>query len=518
MFTAIFVTRTIFEFLLERGVIEDVDVGKDVKSWRVDFMAKRMFFTGPSLLLMALGMMFFLSRDEADSKDVEFTGGEQVTVQLRKPLPIKEMRAIVGESGMYKEVSIVTLTAQSADADAAGSDATDRFKLVSKAQTAEEGDAFVTHLKDALGDRLVPPPFSDLAFEPKEGEDGTLNAHVVLNTLADDSDAAGLQGALDAADGVSSAAVTQVEGTPRSLDVSFETTLKEGKAIDAIRDAAASLDTPIVLSDPVPSSMFLNASRAEQLWRSALQAVLVAMLIQVVYIRLRFADYKHGFAAVCALIHDAVITLGIVAVADASGLVHAKINLVLIAAFLTLIGYSMNDTIVVFDRIRENLGRGKVVLSGLVNEALNQTLTRSIRTSITTFLVVFIQFLFNRGTGSVLEGFAFVMVLGVVCGTYSSIFIAAPLLLFLPVFWKIFSKRPQLAMAQVVITLVGGVLAVTSKGHGVTMWLGALMSTNIAIQFVLAFVPWLKDEAPDALLEEEIQVEEDTRPLRKPGV
>src|SRR5204862_4821186 len=130
----------------------------------------------------------------------------------------------------------------------------------------------------------------------------------------------------------------------------------------------------------------------------------------------------------------------------------AKVNLVLIAAFLTLIGYSMNDTIVVYDRIRENLGRSKVIRSQIINDAVNQVIVRSIRTSMTVWVVVLVQFLFSRGTGSVLEGFAFVMVVGVLSGTYSSIFIAAPLLLFLPHYGKKLTERPALLAVMIVAT------------------------------------------------------------------
>jgi preprotein translocase subunit SecF len=245
---------------------------------------------------------------------------------------------------------------------------------------------------------------------------------------------------------------------------------------------------------------------------------MLAMLFQVLYIRLRFADYKHGFAAVCALIHDTVIALGCVAVFDASGLIHAKINLVLIAAFLTLIGYSMNDTIVVFDRIRENLGKGRLVLTGVVNDSINQTLTRSIRTSLTTWVVVLIMFAVNWHSGSVLEGFAFVMLIGVVTGTYSSIFIAAPLLLFLPVFGKKFAANQTVAWVRVVASLVGAIVALQSVGHHASMWIGVVLAVNVPLQFFYELARWLPLADPDALLQSEIEHEEDLRPLTKPGI
>ena len=103
----------------------------------------------------------------------------------------------------------------------------------------------------------------------------------------------------------------------------------------------------------------------------------------------------------------------------------------MIAAFLTIIGYSLNDTIVLFDRVRENMPRTKGSLAELLDLSINQTLSRTILTSVTTLIAVTILFAFNLGTGNVLEGFAFAMVVGVLVGTYSSIFIAAPTFIWL---------------------------------------------------------------------------------------
>jgi len=139
---------------------------------------------------------------------------------------------------------------------------------------------------------------------------------------------------------------------------------------------------------------------------------------------------------VVALIHDVLFTAGAVALADmlsgtkigdALGFSDIKFNLTTIAAFLTLIGFSMNDTIVVFDRIRENMGGvRRRVDAELVDMSVNQTLSRTILTSVTVFLVVFVLYVMG---GSTLHGFAFVMTVGVLVGTYSSVFIAAPILI-----------------------------------------------------------------------------------------
>jgi len=149
------------------------------------------------------------------------------------------------------------------------------------------------------------------------------------------------------------------------------------------------------------------------------------------YIRVRFAEYSFGFAAVAALLHDVLVTLGFLALAISTGLINAQISLVMIAAFLTIIGYSLNDTIVVFDRIRENRPRMKGSLSEVIDTSINQTLARTILTSFTTLLSVGILFAFNVGSRNDLEGFAFAVIIGVFVGTYSSMFVASPALLWL---------------------------------------------------------------------------------------
>lgn len=158
----------------------------------------------------------------------------------------------------------------------------------------------------------------------------------------------------------------------------------------------------------------------EELRRAAVMAILVAMLLILIYISFRF-EFIFALGAIVALFHDVLITLGIFSMAN------LKISLVEIGAFLTIIGYSLNDTIVVYDRIRENLkSMRNETLPVIINNSINQVLSRTVITSLTTFIVVLILFLFG---GEVIKGFAFAMCIGVVVGTYSSIFVASSLVL-----------------------------------------------------------------------------------------
>ena len=153
----------------------------------------------------------------------------------------------------------------------------------------------------------------------------------------------------------------------------------------------------------------------------ALLSILYAIIGIVIYISWRF-EFQYAIAAIIALIHDVLVTMGAFAIFD------KEFTLVIVAAFLTIIGYSLNDTIVVFDRIRENLRRKvKVSTIDIINASINQTLSRTLLTSGTTLLVVVALFFFG---GEIIHDFSFALLVGVFIGTYSSIFIASVFLVY----------------------------------------------------------------------------------------
>ena len=161
----------------------------------------------------------------------------------------------------------------------------------------------------------------------------------------------------------------------------------------------------------------------KDLREKAILSIVYAIIGIVIYISWRF-EFQYAIAAIIALIHDVLVTMG------AFSLAEKEFTLVIVAAFLTIIGYSLNDTIVVFDRIRENMRRkGKASLKEIINASINQTLSRTILTSGTTLLVVVA--LFFRG-GEIIHDFSFALLIGVLVGTYSSIFIASVFL----VYWE----------------------------------------------------------------------------------
>ena len=152
----------------------------------------------------------------------------------------------------------------------------------------------------------------------------------------------------------------------------------------------------------------------------AIMAIFSALALILIYISIRF-EFKFAVGAIAALAHDILITLGIFSLLD------LEISLAIIAAFLTIVGYSLNDTIVIFDRIRENIKELKnATLSSVINESINQSMSRTIITSLTTLFVVLVLYLVG---GEVIHTFAFAMIVGVIIGTYSSIFVASPVVI-----------------------------------------------------------------------------------------
>ena len=166
----------------------------------------------------------------------------------------------------------------------------------------------------------------------------------------------------------------------------------------------------------------------QELRTRARDAIVFSLLGMLIYIAIRFWPI-YGFAALVALFHDVFITVGFFSITD------REISLTVVAALLTLVGYSINDTIVVFDRIRENLKlMRRSDLTTIINTSINQTLNRTIMTSGMTFLAVFSLYLFG---GQVLRGFSFALVVGIIVGTYSSIAIASPIVLW----WQTYLDR-----------------------------------------------------------------------------
>ena len=173
---------------------------------------------------------------------------------------------------------------------------------------------------------------------------------------------------------------------------------------------------------------------SSELLEAGLIAITLSLAAMLFYIWIRF-EWQFSIGAIMALFHDVVITMGIFS------LLSFEINLSIIAAVLTIVGYSMNDTVVIYDRIRENLSKyNKLNINDISNLSINETLSRTLITSVTTLLALFSIFILG---GEILKGFSFAMILGVIIGTYSSIFVASPILKYFRVTYKTMQKEEE---------------------------------------------------------------------------
>ena len=171
---------------------------------------------------------------------------------------------------------------------------------------------------------------------------------------------------------------------------------------------------------------------SNELLKSGLLAISLSLAAMLLYIWIRF-EWQFSVGAIAALLHDVVITVGIFA------FLSYEVNLSIVAAILTIVGYSMNDTVVIFDRIRENLKKySKISITDITNQSTNETLSRTLITSVTTLLALFSIYIFG---GSILKGFSFAMIIGVIIGTYSSIFVATSILNYTKVTQKTILKE-----------------------------------------------------------------------------
>jgi SecD/SecF fusion protein len=217
-----------------------------------------------------------------------------------------------------------------------------------------------------------------------------------------------------------------------------------------VKEVLAAVQSEVAKQPYFPGVDNMGSAVANDAKFWACVALVLSWALIIIYLWIRFQGVAFGLAAVIALIHDVLVMLGAIAFSSYLALIPGvtavtliepfKINLTIVAAFLTIIGYSVNDTIVVFDRIREIRGKSPVLTRQMVNDATNQTLSRTVLTSFTVLLVVLILYIFG---GQAMHGFAFALFIGVLTGTYSSIYVAAPILL-----WLLHPKEMQKATAS----------------------------------------------------------------------
>jgi preprotein translocase subunit SecF len=374
------------------------------KNVNVDWMGKAKYFVALSIILLVLGWASIL-KNGGIKYGIDFRGGTLVYVRFAGPAPVDQIRKGLAGAGLA-DSSIQTIS----DTVLGGSQNDVVIGLDKKGEGEDSLDAGKQAILDVLhktfgtADSAGKLDFNSVTKDALAGY-LTQKDPLLLGSTAADRYNQLAQRLLAERDSDHSGIVTNFD---------------QLKNVDGVTPAVlSSLNNGFVLGNfAIRNVEVVGPKVGAQLRRQAFFATLYALAGMLVYIAFRF-EWVYGFAAVIAVFHDVLITLGFFS------LFHYEISLTVIAALLTLVGYSMNDTIVIFDRVREDqrLMR-KDAFPDIVNKAINQTLSRTILTSGLTFLTVLVLFLMG---GEVLRAFSFAMVVGVVVGTYSSFGIAAPI-------------------------------------------------------------------------------------------
>jgi preprotein translocase subunit SecF len=369
----------------------------------VDWLGKKWYFLAFSLIFSVAGVLSILFW-HGIKLGIDFRGGTLVYVQFDQQPDPDRIRQAMDRAGIHdsriqpygtaSQKQVAISLAQKETQESALDTGRETIVQALNANYSSNGAANQGKLdldnasQGALAQFLQQTDPEHLAGAPGSAEKYAQQATAILNHR--DKDLSGIFSNFDQLNGVADPAVVNQ--------------LKQGAYLSGFHVFAADIIGPQV---------------GALLRRQALLATLYSLLGMLVYLWFRF-ELIYGVAAVVAVFHDTLITIG------AFSLTNQEITLTVIAAILTLIGYSMNDTIVVFDRIRENLRLSRrETLANVVNRSINQTLSRTVLTSGLTFLTVLSLYIFG---GEVLRGFSFALVIGILIGTYSSIAVAAPML------------------------------------------------------------------------------------------
>jgi SecD/SecF fusion protein len=473
LFTAIFCARVIMDVLASQRWIKTFNMMQLFKRPSINFLGARWVCAVFSLALIAVGLAAVFQRGRG-LLDIDFVGGVSVEVVFKNSQDISQIRKMVTEKDATikeEENKLNDVSVQNIQVD-----------------LDEEGNPLPKEMKDT---RFIIT--SSIPQVKSMEEDPSLYLKVVENLLKDTFKDQLVYWKLDtkivssekiADNEEMEKTVVSISRSPKtnkeSLDKEIEKVIqnaKDAKLIDErfakpditpqgsddkafVEDWTLTFNAPkseleAVLkfwSDEVngkphfPTSNIVGGSVAQDTRIQGLMALIAGLIFMAIYITVRFHRWVYGVIAVVGLLHVVLIMLGLLALSKwcTSPLLlinEFKIGLPVVAAFLTIIGYAINDTIILFDRIRENLGKATVLTGSMINLAINQTLSRTVLTSATTFFVAFILYVFG---GSGIHTFAFAISVGVFFGTYSTIGICASLL-----FWSIGKDdlKPQETMA-----------------------------------------------------------------------
>jgi len=365
------------------------------------FMKFKFIALGISAVIIAIGLIN-ISTGKGLNTGVDFAGGTLVQIRFKSVFPIEELRQSLGEAGVgaskiqevekgEREYIIRTMLPEDAQDQELESHILMGNMVVDALKTQEDQSATESGLKDL---NVIERDNLRTLIAASFPEKADTSADAILNLRQ----SAELKGIIESFDQLEQAGI-------------------DAEVLDTLKDKTFLGNMTIKRRETVGPQV------GKELREKATLATVWALIGMLIYIGIRF-KFAYGVAAIFTLAHDILVTIGIFS------LTNREINLPVIAAIMTIVGYSLNDTIVIFDRVRDNLKTlRKLDFEGLLDASINQTLSRTVITSGTTFLTVITLFIFG---GEVINDFAFTMIIGVVTGTYSSIYMSCSLL----TFWK----------------------------------------------------------------------------------
>jgi SecD/SecF fusion protein len=483
LFTALYVTKTIFGIMIDYGGIQKLGslpltfprLDEALRP-NIDWMSKAKYFYAFSVLFIVIGCtLFFVKLKEGQMMDIEFASGTSVTFNLKQPMQIEDVRAIIDKaSEQHREA----LPAPQVVAVQGTEDKT--YQVVTPNEKAPQvRDVIMAAMGDKLDlqlpskfegsnqrfelalDKQVLPimsetqKFGEITPSPRDMAEHMGGVAIVLKNLNPPISAAQIKSRFERAR--MQPAPGQAQQPYRDITVLNDAPKAEAGASNAVilisdpsfsyeKDQAKwaqGLAAPMwaLVNEGVAGEATLqkvvnfDAQVAAETQSEAAIALIMSIVGIMAYIWLRFGNLRFGSGTVVALVHDALFTIAAIGFAHyisetsigRSLLVEPfRINLTMVAAILTIMGYSMNDTVVIFDRIRENRGKFGVLSRNVVNDSINQTLSRTLLTGGTTILTIFVMYIWG---GAGIHGFTYALLLGILVGTYSSIAIASPILL-----------------------------------------------------------------------------------------
>jgi len=455
LFTGYFASKVMLKAAIESGFLKNFSMLQIFSKVNVPFMQKAGIFKIVSLILVILAVIIFYAKGQ-DNYGIDFTGGTVVNINFVKPADIAEVRdTIRGISTIdaatnvkvskYADAEVQSvLTHLKGDVKSSVKGAFDQsqfssneFQIRTKfVTTADKVQELKSDLQASFADKIAPDRIvsstivtkvRDYRYRitielPANSDLKTINEKLKARCAKDAFSEPFMVAEEESAPAVSGTNTTEMKRYhiyfKEDNDMALEKMVREELGFSA---------------GPFSRVENIGGVVAREIKRNAVIAIILSWLGMILYLAIRF-EFKFGLAAVIALVHDVLICLASIIVFNMlvpkSAGMALEINLSSVAAFLTIIGYSVNDTIVVFDRIRENIKLLKgETLFNIVNRSINETLGRTIWTSLTVFLTVTILFGITARSGGGIASFAFPMIIGAVVGTYSSIFIASALLI-----------------------------------------------------------------------------------------